>query len=521
MSIWDDICSAMNAGVHASAGQIVITGTGSLPSYFDVTGMAVNAIGAAGVEVARFLAGSPGEVTVAVDRRLASMWFGHSLRPIGWQTPNLWDPISGDYRTRDGWIRLHTNAPRHRGAALSVLGKEPDRDGVAKAVASWETEALETEIVAAGGCSAAMRSLDAWGRHPQGKLVAGEPLITWHRVARSSAVTRRVNGHRPLQGIKALDLTRVLAGPVATRFLAAFGADVLRIDPPDWGEPGIVPELTAGKRCAKLDLKELNDRPIFESLVRDADILIHGYRPGALAGLGYGEAFLRELNPALIDVSLSAYGWSGPYGGRRGFDSLVQMSAGIAEAGMRIAGADRPMSLPVQALDHATGYLMAAAAVRSLWARRNGYGVFSARLSLARRALFRVIGRPRARYRRDRMGPRSSTNVSDNRWRREAEIYAPCRGSRNVSGDLGIGRERAVAVPATPRSICWSVAIVSPPSGHAGRAARIRWASSRRRWFKCQAGSASTYEARPLPNDHLSRWGDRITCTSSRCRPGV
>jgi hypothetical protein len=168
---------------------------------------------------------------------------------------------------------------------------------------------------------------------------------------------------RPLSGLRVLDLTRILAGPVATRMLAGFGADVLRIDPPDWDEPDAEPEVTLGKRCTRLDLRDAADRATFEELLNAAHVLVHGYRPGALAALGYGAS---ALPPGLIEVTLDAYGWTGPWAGRRGFDSLVQMSSGIAHQGRLRTGRDRPTPLPVQALDHATGYLMATAVLRLL-----------------------------------------------------------------------------------------------------------------------------------------------------------
>jgi crotonobetainyl-CoA:carnitine CoA-transferase CaiB-like acyl-CoA transferase len=114
--------------------------------------------------------------------------------------------------------------------------------------------------------------------------------------------------------------------------------------------------------------------------------MIHGYRADALAGLGLDAERRREVNPALVDVSLDAYGWEGPWRNRRGFDSLVQMSCGIAEAGMQRSGADRPVPLPMQALDHATGYLMAAAAIRGLSHRRDTGEGMEVRASLARTA---------------------------------------------------------------------------------------------------------------------------------------
>ena len=148
----------------------------------------------------------------------------------------------------------------------------------------------------------------------------------------------------------------------------------------------MIPEVTPGKRCARLDLRQGTDRAVFEQLLAQADVLVHGYRPDALARLGYDGPFRRQCNPALIDVSLDAYGWTGPWAERRGFDSLVQMSCGIADHGMQAQRTNQPVPLPVQALDHATGYLMAAAVVRGVLARLSGQQVMSARLSLARTA---------------------------------------------------------------------------------------------------------------------------------------
>jgi crotonobetainyl-CoA:carnitine CoA-transferase CaiB-like acyl-CoA transferase len=314
------------------------------------------------------------------------MWFGTSIRPIGWQMPPLWDPVARDYRASDGWIRLHTNAPHHRDAAERVLGRRDSKAEMAHAVTPWKKHDLETAIVEAGGCAAEMRSTAEWAEHPQGRAVAAEPLVHIHAGNPASLADRSASISPPLAGIRVLDLTRVLAGPVASRFLAGYGAQVLRIDPPDWNEPNIVPEVTIGKRCARLNLKDVQGRTTFEVLLSGAHVLLHNYRPGALDGLGYDAAARRALAPGLIDVGLCAYGWSGPWARRRGFDSLVQMSTGIAETGMRQKHADQPVPLPVQALDHATGYLAAGTAIRGITQRsRQGVGM-EARLSLARTA---------------------------------------------------------------------------------------------------------------------------------------
>ncbi|WP_262525673.1 CoA transferase [Agrobacterium tumefaciens] len=359
----------------APAAEVSRSGDGELPSCFRVSDLAEASVRAAAGE----LAGLTGARAVSVDRRLSLMWFSMSLRPAGWSLPSIWDPIAGDYRAADGWIRLHTNAPHHRHAALQVLDCAGDRESVSAAVAARNKDELEAAIVAVGGAAAAMRSLEEWRTHPQGQAVAAEPLIQWRDIGQG----RRITG---VAGLRVLDLTRVLAGPVATRFLAGFGADVLRIDPPDWNEPAVEPEVTVGKRRAGLDLHRADDRRTFEALLSKADVLVHGYRPGALEKLGYGDEERQRLSPGLIDVCLDAYGWTGPWAGRRGFDSLVQMSCGIADEGMTRSGGAQPVPLPVQALDHATGYLIAAAVLRALRHAQATGTRFSARLSLARTA---------------------------------------------------------------------------------------------------------------------------------------
>ncbi|OKO67444.1 CAIB/BAIF family CoA transferase [Bradyrhizobium sp. NAS80.1] len=373
--------------------HLAMTGTGALPSALYVTDLATAAIGAASLAVAELASLRTGAFPlVQIDRRLASFWFLTSLRPQGWSMPPQWDAVAGDYQAADGWIRLHTNAPHHRDAAMSVLKTPVDREAVARAVAKWEAVALETAIIANNGCAATMRMLAEWADHPQGRAVNAEPLLHRATTAGGSQPRWPWLANRPLQGIRVLDLTRILAGPVATRFLAAFGAEVLRIDPYGWEEPGSVPEVVLGKRCARLDLKKADDRLTLERLLTQADVLVHGYRPDALARLGLNAVRRRELNPGLVDVCLDAYGWTGPWCGRRGFDSLIQMSTGIADAGMRAMGRDRPTPLPGQSVDHTTGYLMAAAAIRGLVERLHTGRGSETRASLARTAWLLVSG---------------------------------------------------------------------------------------------------------------------------------
>ncbi len=390
----DNLTQTLLAEIGQSLGHsaipespLTISGEGALNSAFPVTELATACWSAAGLACAQLLQQNQGGVPqVFVDSRLASLWFGWTLRPLGWPLPAAWDALAGDYATRDGWIRLHTNAPHHRKAVEQVLGPHQDKNLLAQKVQTWKKGQLEQAVIEAGGCAAEMRSVEAWRQHIQGKSVALEPLIHQLQQAEAPPAGWTLPPARPLHGVRVLDLTRIIAGPVATRFLAGLGADVLRIDPYGWDEPGVEHEVILGKRCARLNLANAHDRHTFEHLLKNADVIVHGYRAGALEKLGYGAEQRRALSPGLIDVCLNAYGWSGPWRGRRGFDSLVQMSCGLAESGMAWKNAAIPVPLPVQALDHATGYLMAAAVLHGLRQRLQQGTGYSARLSLARTA---------------------------------------------------------------------------------------------------------------------------------------
>jgi CoA-transferase family III len=407
-----DIAARIWDGLGGSADLVRrLTATGPrtvLPSQFDVTGLATASVAAATVAAAEFLAvrNDRGPLPVTVDSRQACAAFAAEalFTPVGWERPDIWDPIAGNYRARDGWIRLHTNYAYHRAAVERLLGAA-DRESVRAAVAEWKAEELETAVVEAGGCAAVMRTREEWLAAPAGAATADAPLAAvtdrpvpdgaggaaGGRDAGRAGVRRAggagraagTGGRLPYSDVRVLDLTRVIAGPVGTRFLAAYGADVLRIDPPGFAEvPALLPETTVGKRTAALDLTAAAGRAAFESLVGTADVLVSGLRADALAGLGYDDAALAALNPELIVASLDAYGWGGPWRNRRGFDSLVQMSSGIAAAGAAATGADHPVPLPVQALDHACGYLTAAAVGRALTRRRAESAVSRIRLSL-------------------------------------------------------------------------------------------------------------------------------------------
>lgn len=453
------------------APAVNVTGARHLAHAMDVSGLAVASVAAAARELA-LLAGAR---HVAISRPLTERWFDMTVRPHGWSIPEPWDPLATLYSAQDTFIRLHTNAPHHRAAALSVLGAAPTRAAVADAIAHWRAQDLETAIVAAGGIAAAYRSRAEWAAHPQGQAVAGAPLIRWSLTPSAAPMERGgalTPGPRPadaaLAGVKVLDCTRVLAGPVATRFLAGFGANVLRIDPPTWREDALEAEITLGKTCAGLDLRAAPDRATFERLLMEADVFVHGYRPGALDGLGFSHAHRRALNPRLIDVSLSAYGTTGPWGTRRGFDSIVQIQSGIAHEGMRAAAlaqdvasgsaekrtqtrtesASKPVPLPVQALDHATGYLMAAAVLRALRLASRTGTIATAELSLARTAELLAAGGV--------MGAAGASGVAEAEWVEEMTHWGAAeRVAFPVTVDGVAAKWAKPAGPFRARAVGW------------------------------------------------------------------
>lgn len=409
-----------SGGELRETAQVSFTSQGYLPSFFAVTELAAASMGAAGLALAKLLDAlhhasdrKPETVPrVVVDQRLASFWFASTLRPEGWKPPQYSEVAAADYQAQDGWLRLHTNAPHHLAAALRVLQCSASPEAMARAVLTWKRDALEARILAEGGCAATMLSPEQWAQHPQGQAICHEPLIDWAPGTQASPGPWSFEPAQPLKGLKVLDMTRVLAGPAATRMLAGLGAQVLRLDAPMWEESN-APEMTLGKRCAELDLRQAGQRAHWTKLLSEADVFVHGYRSDALANMGLDPQARQRIRPGLIDVSLDAYGFTGPWHNRRGFDSLVQMSLGIAHSGQQLAQSDRPLPLPVQALDHATGYLLATAVLRGLETRvKTGRGSI-ARASLARTGALLVTTMDPLGLERPRLAPETPDDLSD------------------------------------------------------------------------------------------------------------
>ncbi|MFJ4712587.1 CoA transferase [Streptomyces sp. NPDC088785] len=371
------------------------TRAGALPARLPVRELAAACVGVCSLAAAELAATRAGRDVGPVrvdDGAVATAFVSERHLRVDGRAAVSFAPLSRFWRTRDGWLRTHANYPHHRARLCAALGVGADAAvaDVAALLAERSADEVEQRVAAAGGLAVALRTPQAWAAHPQGARVAARPLLTRERLDAAPARDPR----RPL---RVLDLTRVIAGPVATRTLALLGADVLRVDAPHLPEAADAHADTGfGKRSTRLDLARGADRRTFEELLSGADVVVTGYRPGALDRFGLAPAALAGRRPGLVVASLSAWGAYGPWGARRGFDSLVQAASGIAAVESDGAGDEtggvRPGALPAQALDHGTGYLLAAAVLRALTEQSAGGGSRVVRLALAQTAHWLVHG---------------------------------------------------------------------------------------------------------------------------------
>lgn len=370
----------------AAAGRVRITGDDPVfPTRYRIAACGAAAIAASGYAAAELWRLRAGQSQgVAVDARAAAAAL-RSTRylQIDGRTPDApFDPLSGFYPVRDGrWVSIHCNFPNHRDAALKVLGAAPERAAAMRASAAWDGLELEDAIHAAGGCAGLARSAGEWALHAHAAAVAAQPLLEIVRIG-DAPPQPLPPGARPLAGVRVLDLTRVLAGPTCARTLAEHGADVLKISAPHLPDSGAFEFDTGiGKRAARLDLRDAGDVASLRALAASADVFSQSYRPGALAGRGFAPEDLAQLRPGIVCVSLSAWGDTGPWRARRGFDTIVQTVSGMALAS---GEAGRPGYLPVSAIDYVSGYLMALGAMAALGRRAVEGGSWLVRVALAR-----------------------------------------------------------------------------------------------------------------------------------------
>lgn len=376
-----------------------------LPSSFAVGAAAQSTIAAAALAACELghARGAPRQ-QVAVDMLHAALecsaWFS-----IDGVVPDLWDPFSGLYRTSDGAVRIHANFAHHRDGALRLLGLDPakaQRADAEAALLSWQALDFESKAAERNLVVTALRSFDEWDATPQGRALKDQPLFRIEPIGRTGdapplALPPLAADAKPLSGIRVLDLTRILAGPVGGRALAAYGADVLLINSPHLPNISAIADTSRGKLSAFADLRSDEGRAALNELVAEAHVFIQGYRPGGLVELGFGPEAVATARPGIVYVSLSAYGIEGPWAGRRGFDSLVQTAMGFNRAEGEAAGNGKPRPLPIQILDEATGYLMAMGAAAALWRQQQEGGSWHVQVSLAQtgrwlRGLGRVPG---------------------------------------------------------------------------------------------------------------------------------
>src|SRR6266849_3297680 len=358
-----------------------------LPSSFRVAAAAQASIAAAGLAAAQVWKLRSGETQgLAVDMRHAVVECRSEryLRVDGKPPPPAWDAIAGIYKTRDRrFVRLHTNFPHHRAAVCQVLGCEAEREAVQAALMQWDGEAFATAAYAVGGVVALMRSHAEWSALPQAKALEEMPVLSIEKIGEAPP-RPWPKGDRPLGGIRVLDLSRVIAGPVAGRTLAVHGADVMLVAGPDLPAiPWLTIDTGRGKLSTFIELKSEQGRGVLRDLLASADIFSQGYRPRALESLGFSADDAARISPGIVYVSLSAYGHAGPWAERRGFDSLVQTATGFNHAEGQAAGVDGPKELPAQMLDHATGHLMAFGAMMARGRQSREGGSWHVRISLA------------------------------------------------------------------------------------------------------------------------------------------
>ena len=380
------------AGLDAArADKVTFTGGTDpiLPTPFRVgiAGAAtLAATGLAAADLWETRTGRKQDIAVDVRHATASLRSGHYMKLGEGEISARRNSIMGVYPTKDGrWSYLHCNFPNHRAAALGVLGVAEDRDAVSAAVLKWNAADLEEAIIAAKGAGGMVRTHAEWAKHPQAAAIAALPVMEVIRIGDAPPEPLPA-GDRPLSGVRVLDLTRVLAGPTCARTLAEHGADVLKITGAHLPNLGYQEFDTGhGKLSAHLDLREQRDVDTLRGLVKGADVFSQGYRPGTLGGRGLSPEELAAIRPGLVYVSLSAFGHTGPWASRRGFDTVSQTVSGITSRQTEVVPGSKPGPdfYPVSAIDYCTGYLMAAGAMTALNRRAKEGGSWLVRISLA------------------------------------------------------------------------------------------------------------------------------------------
>jgi len=367
------------------------------PSCLRVGDAAAGALGAAAA-MAQEIGADRGMLrqSVSVNSRAAAaslLGFLH-MRVDGEMVlrPALTNPTIGIYRAACGrYIHLHGGFPHLRDGILRLLDCDLSEESVADAVAKWDAVALEDALAYVNLCGSVVRSREDWSEHPHGRLLASAPLVELVRIDDAAARPLPPSAGRPLDGVRVLDMTRVLAGPTCGRTLASHGADVLRIgaDHLPTIEPFVM-DTGHGKRFAALDIGNSEDTETLRDLASSANVFVQGYRPGALTRHGLGPDDLARLRPGIVYVSINCYGHEGPFAARAGWEQLAQSTTGMARwhTDETLGEGEAPQLMPAAATDYTTGYLAAFGAVAALRRQAQEGGSWHVRVSLSRTAMW-------------------------------------------------------------------------------------------------------------------------------------
>ncbi|CCF39141.1 formyl-CoA transferase [Colletotrichum higginsianum] len=308
------------------------------------------------------------------------------------------DPIrryaTNVYKTKDGrWYHLHgsMNAePTMRMMGVSdFVDVSPDEaiKIYADKVAQWDSEEIErTANEQHKQAGVVCYTPDEFFSSEHGNIMSKEPLWSATRVPAPRKEWPRTTDHadfKPLAGIRIIDFSRVIAAPAVSKLLSLLGADVLRVSCDKLPEyaPTMV-DLQTGKRDANLDLKTDEGRSAFAELVKGADVLVDGYRPGVLERLGFDSATLRKLSPSLIYMRENCYGFKGPLAHRSGWQQISDCLVGLSHLQGKFLGLDEAVVPLLPNSDYQTGLVGAVAAVQALLARTKEDVTFDIDISL-------------------------------------------------------------------------------------------------------------------------------------------
>ena len=297
--------------------------------------------------------------------------------------------VTQPWPTQDGkWLLPHLNLPSLSKKVLGVLQCEHTVEGVSSSVARWKGEDLEQAIADARACGGLIRTPAEWLAHPQGQYLNSRPVIEIRKV-REGAPKPLSSATRPLDGARVLDLTRILAGPIAGRTLGEHGADVLMVTAPQLPQVAEhVRDTSHGKRSCFLDFEVAEQAAIFRELVKTADVVIDGYRPGALTRKGFGREQLFDLCPGLIHLSVSCFGSGGPFQDRAGWEQVAQAVTGICHTYGESIGAGQPKLVFAPMCDYLTGYMGGIGVMLAMARRAKEGGSYEVNVSLCQSAMF-------------------------------------------------------------------------------------------------------------------------------------